>query len=64
MKIYNTRMLTTVLNRSEKEVLELLEKRKLAGEKQFGDWYVSERQVREYLDHESREDKSYEYVFW
>ena len=64
MKVYNTRMLTSVLNRSEKEVLELLEEGKLAGEKLFGDWFVSERQVREYLDHQNRERKPYEYVFW
>lgn len=64
MKVYNTRMLSGVLDRSEEEVLELLQEGKLAGEKLFGDWFVSERQVREYLDHESRENKSYEYAFW
>ncbi len=64
MKVYNIRMLTSVLNRSEEEVLELLKEGKLAGEKLFGEWFVSERQVREYLDHESRENKYYKHNFW
>jgi len=62
VKVYNLRMLVEVLNSEEEEVLDLLREGKLAGNKLAGEWFVSERQVREYLNSENREEKSG--VFW
>ncbi len=56
MKIYDVKGLCSVLDRSREEILELLEEGEISSRKIAGKWRVSERQLREFLEKESREN--------
>jgi len=57
MKVYNIKMLSRVLGLPETEISKLLNSGELEGSRAAGEWSVSERQVREYL--ENNEDKAH-----
>jgi|GEM_PF-5530684 len=50
MKVYNIKMLSRILDLPDTEILELINSGELEGSKIAGEWSVSERQVREYLE--------------
>lgn len=62
MKVYNLRMLSRILGKPDTEILELLNSGKLEGSKTAGEWSVSERQVREYL--ENNEETASNCPYW
>lgn len=58
MKVYNIKMLSRVLGLPETEISQLLNSGELEGSRAAGEWAVSERQVREYLENKKQSSHS------
>ncbi len=57
MKIYGIKELPAVLDLEVEEVLQLLKQGELEGKTLGDEWMVSERQLREFLDKDSHQEK-------
>ncbi len=58
MKVYNIKMLSRVLGLPETEISKLLNSGELEGSRAAGEWAVTERQVREYLENKGQSPRS------
>ncbi len=55
MEVFDLNSLSSVLDLSREEIVKLLEEGEISGRKYGGEWKVSERQLREFLEEDNIE---------